>query len=76
MPAPAGMGALICRGALMVGGPFFLSLSRFLRKEIPFDLSDIVPVRRGECERGGTWAIAVKWVGYGELDRCPDMTDS
>lgn len=40
--APAGRGALICRGALMVGGPFFLSLSRFLRREMPLDFSDMV----------------------------------
>lgn len=39
--APAGRGALICRGALMVGGAFFLSLSRFLRREMPFDFSDM-----------------------------------
>ena len=47
IPAPAGIGALICRGALMVGAAFFLSLSRFLRREIPFDLSDILPARSG-----------------------------
>jgi hypothetical protein len=46
IPAAAGIGALICRGALMVGGPFFLSLSRFLRREMPFDLSDMVLARR------------------------------
>jgi hypothetical protein len=45
-PTPAGMGALICRGALMVGGAFFLLLSpRFLRREIPFCFSDILPAR-------------------------------
>jgi hypothetical protein len=39
----AGMGALIWRGALMVGGPFFLDLSpRFLRREMPFCFSDML----------------------------------
>ena len=39
-----GMGALICRGALMVGGAFFLLLSpRFLRREMPFCFSDMLP---------------------------------
>lgn len=43
---PAGMGALICRGALMVGGAFFLLLSpRFLRSEMPFCFSDMLPAR-------------------------------
>jgi hypothetical protein len=50
IPAPPGKGALICRGALMVGGPFFLSLSRFLRREIPLDLSDMLPARSGAWE--------------------------
>lgn len=45
IPAPAGMGALICRGALMVGAPFLGGLSRFLRREIPFCFSDILPAR-------------------------------
>jgi len=55
---PAGMGALICRGALMVGGgAFFLLLSpRFLRREMPFCFSDILPARLtdygGEGARG------------------------
>jgi hypothetical protein len=51
-PAPAGSGALICRGALMAGGPFFLSLSRFLRREIPlfFFSSDILHARSGNVE--------------------------
>jgi hypothetical protein len=49
-PAPAGKGALICRGALMAGGPFFLSLSRFLRRDMPFDLSDMLPARPRDCE--------------------------
>lgn len=64
MPVPAGMGALICRGALMVGGPpFFLSLSpRFLRREIPFDFSfsDILPARAvftGQSSGGRVWEV-------------------
>ena len=46
-PVPTGMGALICRGALIVGGPPFLGLSpRFLRREMPpFGFSDILPAR-------------------------------
>lgn len=46
IPGPTGMGELICRGALMAGGPPFLDLSpRFLRREIPFSfcLSDMLP---------------------------------
>jgi hypothetical protein len=43
---PTGIGALICRGALMVGGAFFLLLSpRFLRREMPFCFSDMLPAR-------------------------------
>ena len=41
-PMPAaftGMGALIWRGALMVGASFFLV--RFLRREMPFCFSDM-----------------------------------
>lgn len=46
IPVPAGIGALICRGALMAGGPPFLGgLSRFFRREIPFCFSDILPAR-------------------------------
>jgi hypothetical protein len=59
MLAPAGMGALICRGALMVGGPFFLSLSRFLRSEMPFDLSDMLPA---SCGGAGDRGRGVRWV--------------
>ena len=36
---PVGIGALICRGALMVGGPPLGRFSRFLRSEIPFPRS-------------------------------------
>jgi hypothetical protein len=48
-PAAVGMGALICRGALMTGGPFFLSLSRFLRREMPLDFSDMAAAGREDC---------------------------
>ena len=52
---PAGIGALICRGALMVGGgAFFLLLSpRFLRREMPFCFSDILPARSTDCRSVG-----------------------
>jgi hypothetical protein len=43
-PTPAGMGALICRGALMAGAFFFLS-PFFLRREMPLVRSDILPAR-------------------------------
>lgn len=53
---PTGIGALICRGALITGGPPFLLLSlRFLffRNEIPFPFSsgilpDILSAKRTE----------------------------
>jgi hypothetical protein len=48
-PAVVGIGALICRGALMTGGPFFLSLSRFLRREMPLDFSDMAAAGCEEC---------------------------
>lgn len=41
MPWPAGMGALIWRGALMVGAFFLLLSPRFLRSEMPFCFSDM-----------------------------------
>lgn len=56
-PAPAGRGALICRGALIMGGPFFLSLSRFLRREMPLDFSDMASVGYGST-------AAVRLSGY------------
>lgn len=61
MPAPAGIGALICRGALMVGGALFLALSpRFLRREMPFCFSDMVArvvgeLQPGDGQMGGSW---------------------
>lgn len=51
-PSPTGIGALICRGALMTGGPFLLLSLRFLflRSEIPLPFSsDMLAAEKCVC---------------------------